>query len=88
MSLQFISEDGIKDREWYRHLGVAPGRWLGVFQFRLCRFIQTEDSSGYGATTLPAITEAITYEHDAKLAQQEADKLAYLVHNMAAGLKA
>lgn len=25
----FISEDGIKDREWYRHLGIAPGTWLG-----------------------------------------------------------
>lgn len=25
----FISEDGIKDREWYKHLGVAPGKWLG-----------------------------------------------------------
>jgi N-acetylated-alpha-linked acidic dipeptidase len=25
----FISEDGIKDREWYRHLAVAPGKWLG-----------------------------------------------------------
>lgn len=25
----FISEKGIKDREWYRHLGVAPGKWLG-----------------------------------------------------------
>ena len=25
----FISEGGIKDREWYRHLGVAPGKWLG-----------------------------------------------------------
>lgn len=21
----FISEDGIKDREWYKHLAVAPG---------------------------------------------------------------
>lgn len=27
--LGFISEGGIKDREWYRHLGVAPGKWLG-----------------------------------------------------------
>ena len=27
----FISEDGIKEREWYRHLGVAPGKWLGEF---------------------------------------------------------
>jgi N-acetylated-alpha-linked acidic dipeptidase len=26
----FISEDGIKDREWYKHLGVAPGKWLGT----------------------------------------------------------
>jgi N-acetylated-alpha-linked acidic dipeptidase len=26
----FISEEGIKDREWYRHLGVAPGKWLGM----------------------------------------------------------
>jgi N-acetylated-alpha-linked acidic dipeptidase len=26
----FISEEGIKDREWYRHLGVAPGKWLGL----------------------------------------------------------
>jgi N-acetylated-alpha-linked acidic dipeptidase len=26
----FIHEDGIKDREWYRHLGVAPGKWLGM----------------------------------------------------------
>jgi N-acetylated-alpha-linked acidic dipeptidase len=27
----FISKDGIKDREWYKHLGVAPGKWLGWF---------------------------------------------------------
>lgn len=26
-----ISEDGIPQREWYKHLGVAPGRWLGKF---------------------------------------------------------
>ena len=25
----FLSEAGIKDREWYRHLGVAPGKWTG-----------------------------------------------------------
>jgi N-acetylated-alpha-linked acidic dipeptidase len=25
----FIHEEGIKDREWYKHLGVAPGKWLG-----------------------------------------------------------
>lgn len=26
----FISKDGIKDREWFKHLGVAPGKWLGT----------------------------------------------------------
>ncbi|KAJ7167465.1 hypothetical protein C8R46DRAFT_995586 [Mycena filopes] len=25
----FISKDGIPDREWYKHLGIAPGKWLG-----------------------------------------------------------
>ncbi|CAD6890766.1 unnamed protein product [Tilletia laevis] len=25
----FISTDGLVGREWYKHLGVAPGRWLG-----------------------------------------------------------
>jgi len=25
----FISEKGIPEREWYRHLGVGPGKWLG-----------------------------------------------------------
>lgn len=29
--LGFISEHGIKNREWYKHLGVAPGKWLGTF---------------------------------------------------------
>lgn len=27
----FLSKDGIKDREWYLHLGVAPGKNLGMF---------------------------------------------------------
>lgn len=25
----FLSEDGLQGREWYKHLGVAPGKWLG-----------------------------------------------------------
>ncbi|KAF7352524.1 Zn-dependent exopeptidase [Mycena venus] len=25
----FVSEEGIKGREWYKHQVVAPGRWLG-----------------------------------------------------------
>ncbi|KAI0053744.1 Zn-dependent exopeptidase [Auriscalpium vulgare] len=25
----FIHTEGLREREWYRHLGVAPGRWSG-----------------------------------------------------------
>ena len=66
----FISEEGIKDREWYRHLGVAPGKWLG-----------------YGATTFPAITEALTIDKNATLAQQEADRLSKLIHELIKTIK-
>ncbi|KAI0939157.1 hypothetical protein AcV5_000651 [Taiwanofungus camphoratus] len=62
----FIHPDGIKDREWYRHLGVAPGKWLG-----------------YGATTLPALTEAITFEANATMAQYEAGRLKSLIDKLA-----
>lgn len=36
----FISEGGIKDREWYKHLGVAPGKWLGKLLWT-CHHIQS-----------------------------------------------
>lgn len=66
----FISEDGIKDREWYRHLGVAPGKWLG-----------------YGATTLPALTESITIEKNATQAQYEVERLVALVDGIIKGIR-
>lgn len=62
----FISEGGIKDREWYKHLGVAPGKWLG-----------------YGATTLPALTESLTIDKNVTLAQYEADRLVELFNTLA-----
>ncbi|CAE6521283.1 unnamed protein product [Rhizoctonia solani] len=65
----FLSEDGIKDREWYRHLGVAPGKWLG-----------------YGATTLPALTEAITLDKNTTLATYEAERLTHLLERLAKSL--
>ncbi|EPQ59121.1 Zn-dependent exopeptidase [Gloeophyllum trabeum ATCC 11539] len=66
----FISEEGIKDREWYRHLGVAPGKWLG-----------------YGATTLPALTEAITIDKDVALAEHEVSRLVNVVEGLATSLQ-
>ncbi|KAI0000023.1 hypothetical protein BJV77DRAFT_1058302 [Russula vinacea] len=67
----FIHEDGIKDREWYRHLGVAPGKWLG-----------------YGATTLPALTEAITIEKNVTLANYEVIRLTERLEMIASVLRA
>ncbi|KAI0650552.1 Zn-dependent exopeptidase [Trametes meyenii] len=67
----FISEEGLEGREWYRHLGVAPGKWLG-----------------YGATTLPAITEALTLEKNATLAELESQRLAMLLNKLAKSLQA
>ncbi|KDQ64387.1 hypothetical protein JAAARDRAFT_166540 [Jaapia argillacea MUCL 33604] len=61
-----ISKEGIKDREWYKHLGVAPGKWLG-----------------YGATTLPGLTEAITFERNGTLAEAEAKRLEDLIWKLA-----
>ncbi|KAL0250490.1 hypothetical protein I308_102668 [Cryptococcus tetragattii IND107] len=67
----FLSEDGLKDREWYKHKGTAPGLWLG-----------------YGATTFPALTEAITIDHSSKLAQKEVDELAKMINKIAKQLAA
>lgn len=67
----FISEKGLIGREWYKHKGVAPGRWLG-----------------YGATTFPGVTEALTLDHDVEAAQQEADDLAEMIVAMADKLSA
>ena len=66
----FISEDGIEDREWYRHLGVAPGKWLG-----------------YGATTLPALAEAITEEKGDARVEYEVNRLVELIDKLAEHIK-
>lgn len=60
----FINSEGIKDREWYRNLVVAPGKW-----------------TGYGATTFPALSEAIEIEKNATLVEHEIQRLRIqLVH--------
>jgi len=61
----FISEQGLAEREWYRHLVVAPGRFLG-----------------YGATTLPAVTEALTIENNGTLAEIEAKRVSDLLDGL------
>ena len=86
----FIHEDGIKDREWYRHLGVAPGKWLGKTSLSVGVRFQKSSSfrSGYGATTLPALTEAITIEKNVTLANYEVMRLTERVEMIASVLRA
>ncbi|KAI6047518.1 Zn-dependent exopeptidase [Pisolithus marmoratus] len=67
----FLAESGIKDREWYRHLGVAPGKNLG-----------------YGATTLPGLSEAVVFDRNVTLAEYEAARLTELITALAKQLKA
>lgn len=45
-------------------------------------------ASGYGATTLPALTEAITIENNVTLANYEIIRLTERVEKMAAALRA
>lgn len=65
----FISKHGLPLRPWYRHLGVAPGRWLG-----------------YGATTFPALTEAVTLD-GGKGASEAAQELAGKLELLADAIK-
>lgn len=43
--------------------------------------------SGYGATTFPALTEAITFENNSTLAQDEATRLQVLIDKIAKTIK-
>ncbi|CCF52104.1 hypothetical protein NDA14_000371 [Ustilago hordei] len=64
-----ISKEGLKGREWYKHLGTAPGRWLG-----------------YGATTFPGVTEAITLDGSDGL-EGEAKRLTVHIEGLARHLR-
>lgn len=80
----FISEDGIKDREWYRHLGVAPGKWLGnIPSISHSVNVHKQYCTGYGATTFPGLTEALTIDKNVTLANAEALRLAGLLNKLA-----
>lgn len=43
--------------------------------------------AGYGATTLPSITEALTFEKNATLAEQEAARVAALLDKLSETIK-
>lgn len=67
----------------YRHMIVAPGK-LKVMADQMCSkkplifFVK-----GYGATTFPTLTEAITIEHNATLATLEMERLVQLLRTLA-----
>ncbi|KAJ7284142.1 hypothetical protein C8J57DRAFT_1678057 [Mycena rebaudengoi] len=66
----FLSEKGIKGREWYKHVGVAPGRNLG-----------------YGATTFPALHEALALDKDVPSAKEEVERLNILLAKLTEDLR-
>ena len=55
-------------------------RW--VRQGKDVRYTPDGSGIGYGATTLPALTEAITYEKNATLAQHESSRLQGLIDKL------
>ncbi|GAA5997527.1 M28 family metallopeptidase [Rhodotorula paludigena] len=63
-------EQGLQGREWYRHLGVAPGRWFG-----------------YGATTLPGLSEALALDRDVEQAKVEVKRLEKAFRGILRGLE-
>jgi len=89
----FISKDGIKDREWYKHLAVAPGKWLGegLHDIPRLRYRLSSDNFscllGYGATTFPGLTEAIVYDKNSTRAQYEAKRLEDMINVLAKKIK-
>jgi len=84
----FISEGGIKDREWYKHLGVAPGKHTGKSFFGSYLIIRKVNCvyTGYAPTTLPGLTEAILFDEDYELAKHEAARLTTLIEILADSL--
>jgi N-acetylated-alpha-linked acidic dipeptidase len=71
----------------YKHLGTAPGKNLGEPKSsQLLRVTTDFLSKGYGATTLPALTEALTIEKNSSLAQMEVTRLQVLISSMTKAL--
>jgi N-acetylated-alpha-linked acidic dipeptidase len=83
----FIHEDGIKGREWYRHLAIAPGKFLGSVLFSILFFDSHTIGKGYRSVTFPAIREAITLEGNATLAQEEVVRLTKAMQGIAKRLR-
>ena len=55
--------------------------------FVLPLFIKSVSAVGYGATTFPGLTEALVYDKNATLAQEEAKRLQKLVDALVKELK-
>ncbi|KAG2069015.1 Zn-dependent exopeptidase [Suillus decipiens] len=63
----FLSEDGIKDREWYRHMAVAPGKHTGYAPTTLpglteaIVYEEDQELAEYEADRLTALIEELGY---------------------------
>ena len=63
----FLDARGLPERTWYRHLGVAPGRWLGygATTFPGVTESYTYDHGQHAAFELERLTRALRHlAHD------------------------
>lgn len=79
----FINEGGLVDREWFKHLGVAPGKWLGWGNYIMTLIMYWCITKSYGATTFPGLTEAFTISRNATLAKYEMERLVTNLNKLA-----
>lgn len=96
----FVTDEGLPQRPWYRSRTVAPGRLLGALDpfapfgllgagGRLTFYLSFLSCvAGYGATTLPALTESLTLDKNTTEAAIEVQKLVDIFGAVAEGLKA
>jgi hypothetical protein len=52
-------------------------------KIEVAELTRTAPASGYGATTLPALTESLTLNKNVTLAEHEAGRLKYLIEKLA-----
>jgi N-acetylated-alpha-linked acidic dipeptidase len=84
----FIDEGGIKDREWYRHLAVAPGKWLGYGATTMPAITGKNILSAlFRQPSTDCRTEAITIDKNTAAAMVESERLSKLLDAMVESLQ-
>ena len=82
--LGFLSDEGLPGRQWYRHLIVAPGLWLGYGASTFPSATEVSDMTPGGPTSnssLPA--QALTLDDDQDAAVREIHRIVCALQSLA-----